>query len=87
MRRSFSPQVYRKVLHSLGKSLASLEEAWSEANISDIVHADMKQAGLKAKQYMTMLRHAITGVEVSVCHQLDDGLVLSVSRRPAQAWC
>ncbi|KAI0727575.1 hypothetical protein C8Q72DRAFT_975439, partial [Fomitopsis betulina] len=59
----FTSEAYGKVILSLRKSLAEIEHTWSEANVSDVVHADMKQSGLKAKQYMTMLRHAITGAE------------------------
>lgn len=86
MSRSFTPEVYRRVLFSLRDRLAGLENAWSEANISDVVHTDMKQSGLKAKQYMTMLRHATTGVEVSVRKCPDDESVLSAFCRRALAW-
>lgn len=70
----FTSEAYGKVILSLRKSLAEIEHTWSEANVSDVVHADMKQSGLKAKQYMTMLRHAITGAEVSPCHCRDGKL-------------
>ena len=86
MSRSFTPQVYRQVLLSLRDRLAGLENAWSEANISDVVHTDMKQSGLKAKQYMTMLRHAITGAEVSFHHCSIDELLIVACHRRAQAW-
>lgn len=86
MSKSLSLAAYGKVLLSLRKSLAKIEHTWSETNISDVVHAEMKQSGLKAKQYMTMLRHAITGVEVSPCHRQDGKLMLSVFRRRARAW-
>ena len=86
MSRSFNSEVYRRVLLSLHRSLAILDEQWSEANISEVVHVDMKQSVLKAKQYMTMLRHAITGAEVSFHHCSIDELLIVACHRRAQAW-
>ncbi|KZT68859.1 glutamyl-tRNA synthetase [Daedalea quercina L-15889] len=63
MSKAFSHETYDKVLLTLSEHLADADTPWSESTVSAIVYDKMRESGLKPKQYMTMLRHAVTASE------------------------
>ena len=43
-------------------------ESWDQLNFNDILHEENVRLGLKSKVFMTVLRHALTGMKVCLIH-------------------
>lgn len=52
------------VVESLVGRLRGLETAWETAALSEVLHDENAKTSLKQKEYMTILRHALTGMKV-----------------------
>ncbi|TFY60975.1 hypothetical protein EVJ58_g4799 [Rhodofomes roseus] len=63
VRRTFSPKIYDKVLFDLSTGLSDADKNWSESSLSTLVHDQLRGSGLNAKQYLPILRHALTASE------------------------
>jgi hypothetical protein len=53
-----------KVLQAVGELLANETEPWDRANIERILHASNAKLDVPHKSFMTVLRHALSGMKV-----------------------
>ncbi|KAI0735761.1 glutamyl-tRNA synthetase [Earliella scabrosa] len=63
MRQSLSSDHYIKVVTSLISRLEGSQTSWDVASLSGLLHEENAKASLKQKEYMTILRHALTGMK------------------------
>ncbi|KAH9947350.1 hypothetical protein B0H21DRAFT_739156 [Amylocystis lapponica] len=64
MRKSLPPDEYRITIEGLGSRLRSIDDAaWGTLDLTQLLHEENARVNLKQKTYMTILRHALTGVK------------------------
>ncbi|KAI0638911.1 glutamyl-tRNA synthetase [Trametes polyzona] len=63
MRQSLSDEKYTAVVEGLSARLRDMQTAWEAATLSHILHDENAKTSLKQKEYMTILRHALTGIK------------------------
>ncbi|KAI8983303.1 glutamyl-tRNA synthetase [Trametes punicea] len=63
MRQSLSDNNYAAVADSLASRLRSIEVQWDVPSLSQVLHDENAKTSLKQKEYMTILRHALTGMK------------------------
>ncbi|EIW65117.1 glutamyl-tRNA synthetase [Trametes versicolor FP-101664 SS1] len=63
MRQLLPNDNYAMVVESLVGRLRGLETAWETAALSEVLHDENAKTSLKQKEYMTILRHALTGMK------------------------
>ncbi|OSD05744.1 glutamyl-tRNA synthetase [Trametes coccinea BRFM310] len=73
MRQSLSGENYAAVVESLIARLRAAEGQWDATSLSHLLHEENAKTSLKQKEYMTILRHALTGMKTgpSVADTLD----------------
>ncbi|KAI0358886.1 glutamyl-tRNA synthetase [Trametes cingulata] len=73
MRQSLPSQIYNTVVAGLASRLCSAEIPWDAARLSGLLHDEQAKTSMKQKEYMTILRHALTGMKTgpSVADILD----------------
>ncbi|OJT08520.1 Glutamate--tRNA ligase [Trametes pubescens] len=64
MRQSLPNDNYATVVESLLGRLRDLQTAWETATLSEVLHDENAKTSLKQKEYMTILRHCLTGMKV-----------------------
>ena len=57
-----------KVVTSLISRLEDSQTSWDVTSLSGMLHEENAKASLKQKEYMTILRHALTGMKVRRMH-------------------
>lgn len=62
MLRGLPKERYATVLSQLKERLAAEADLWDALDLSGIVREEGRKTGLPSKQYMLMLRHALTGM-------------------------
>ncbi|PCH33184.1 hypothetical protein WOLCODRAFT_129640 [Wolfiporia cocos MD-104 SS10] len=60
MVKAIKPEDYETVTRSLANRLSAFDRGIQEIDLSSVLHSEYPQLGLKLKQYMTILRHALT---------------------------
>ena len=55
------------VIRGLLSRLRSVLSSWDPATLTDVLHDENRKTSLKQKEYMTILRHALTGMKVRSC--------------------
>ncbi|KAH9850613.1 glutamyl-tRNA synthetase [Lenzites betulinus] len=63
MRQFFSGESYAAVVESLAARLGASGVAWETPALSEVLHDENAKSALKQKEYMTILRHALTGMK------------------------
>ncbi|KAI0825292.1 glutamyl-tRNA synthetase [Trametes gibbosa] len=63
MRQLLSSDNYSAVVQSLGARLRTSGVSWDIAALSEVLHDENAKSSLKQKEYMTILRHALTGMK------------------------
>ncbi|KAI0762511.1 glutamyl-tRNA synthetase [Fomes fomentarius] len=63
MRKRLSIENYVKVVRSLVSRLEGPLANWDIATLSEVLHDENAKTSLKQKEYMTILRHALTGMK------------------------
>ncbi|KAI0761628.1 glutamyl-tRNA synthetase [Trametes elegans] len=63
MRQSLSSEDYSAVVNSLTARLRDAQVEWETGALSQLLHDEIAKTGLKQKEYMTVLRHALTGMK------------------------
>ncbi|TFK84864.1 glutamyl-tRNA synthetase [Polyporus arcularius HHB13444] len=63
MYHSFPSADYQKVIDSLVTRLADMQASWDAASLAAVLHDENAKIGLKQKEYMTILRHRLTGMK------------------------
>ncbi|RPD81515.1 glutamyl-tRNA synthetase [Lentinus tigrinus ALCF2SS1-7] len=63
MYHSFSSADYQKVVESLTARLSDMQGSWDAASLSEVLNDENAKMGMKQKEYMTILRHRLTGMK------------------------
>ncbi|KAI0367459.1 glutamyl-tRNA synthetase [Pilatotrama ljubarskyi] len=63
MRQSLPSENYILVVDRLVSRLRNTELRWETASLSELLHDENAKTSLKQKEYMTILRHALTGMK------------------------
>lgn len=63
-----------KVIDSLVTRLEGMQGSWDAASLSAVLHDENAKMGLKQKEYMTILRHRLTGMKVRCVHGVIESL-------------
>ncbi|KAI0651383.1 glutamyl-tRNA synthetase [Trametes meyenii] len=63
MRASLSPERYATIVSNLISRLRGGQITWEAAALSEVLHDENAKMGFKQKEYMTILRHALTGMK------------------------
>ncbi|OBZ78674.1 putative glutamate--tRNA ligase, mitochondrial [Grifola frondosa] len=63
MWKSLPAGQYTLVVQNLSQRLDVEGENWDSLHFADILHEEMSKIGIKLKDYMTILRHALTGMK------------------------
>ena len=53
-----------RVVESLTARLADMQARWEPTSLSEVLHGENAKLDIKQKDYMTILRHRLTGMKV-----------------------
>ncbi|EPQ61238.1 glutamyl-tRNA synthetase [Gloeophyllum trabeum ATCC 11539] len=63
MVKSISPSEYSDVTRAVAARLEKPDIVWDQQNISAALHEESTKSGIKSRVFMTILRHALTGMK------------------------
>ncbi|EIW86053.1 glutamyl-tRNA synthetase [Coniophora puteana RWD-64-598 SS2] len=63
MLKSINGEVYDNIVAQAASSVSALSEDVSPREVADALHKQLDQMGVKPKAYMTVLRHALSGMK------------------------